>query len=482
MATPEGQIRRIDNENDDDSTDSGVNAYFNQCDKLPNVIIFKDSPEIEKLKLGKQIRIYKKDSNTDVDQDIYVITKINNNNDLGMIETIDVKSTTGDTIEANLDLKKIYNIVNINPQSMYIDEDFLKKVLLTDAEKLSTREKLKLEFNKNLALKIKSKQLEHNDSLLALKENNINIETTSGNIKKLLDEMYEIPDDSVIATSIKSLKDSAREYYYIQYFNTILEALNISPENKDKLINNYIFLCECLSVTVIAGAMEIGFTKHSWIYYMLYKFLVIVKNIPGVNNYIIMPAITVYLYTNMDTLYLSTTNLFGIINELLSIILCSLTNLSKIICGNDDDDDDKSNASNLSIVSAASNTTLKTLETVLTKLTESTESTLKTVSTFPSLQSLQSLASENLESELKSIFTQEKNTYPSQSTILTQDSYLREQLDEETEEIGGKRKYKTKKHKKHTKKSKQSKKNKRVKRNNKKTRKPKNRRNNHTKK
>ena len=58
---------------------------------------------------------------------------------------------------------------------MYIDEDFLKKVLLTDAEKLSTREKLKLEFNKNLALKIKSKQLEHNDSLLALKENNINI-------------------------------------------------------------------------------------------------------------------------------------------------------------------------------------------------------------------------------------------------------------------------------------------------------------------
>jgi hypothetical protein len=370
---------------------------------------------------------------------------------------------------------------------MYIDEDFFKKVVLTDTETLSTREQLKLEIKKRMVIEIKAKQSEYNDSLVALKENKINIETADGKIKELLEKMYVIPDDSEIVKLIKSLRESARQYYYIQYFNSILEGLGITGENKDKLINNYIFLCECLSVTVIAGAMEAGFTSHSWIYYTLYNFLVVVKNTPGVNTYIIIPAITVYLYTNMDTLYLATTTLFLSINELLSIILCTLTSLSKTICGNDIIlNDDKSNASNLSIVSAASN------------------STLKTVSTFPSLKTLLSddyinmdyidndgkttSFSEKLKDDLGTIITQSNtSSIGSQQFPLSYSSQTPPQSPGSPEKGGGRRKYKTKKHKKHTKKSAKisRKNNKRVKRSNKKTKKPKylkNRRNNHTKK
>ena len=186
----------------------------------------------------------------------------------------------------------------------------------------------------------------------------------------------------------------------------------------------------------------------------------------------------------MDTLFLTVNGSLTNIQELLSTILCSITTFNKkSILNANEINDDATNKSNISYASEAS------------------ESTLVSVSTFPSLYMLRSYQSQwtdNLTNEL-SIITQLKSTstinpsqeypfsYTSQSQNIsppTSPASSKSTSDSPPEKIrrtgdvGGKRKYKTKKHKKHTKKSKLSKKNKHIRRNSK----SKKRKNNHTKK
>ena len=380
---------RIDD--DDDYDDESVAEYFkqiDQCEKLPDAILFQESIEVQKmnLKVGKQIRIFK-DIDRHIDPDIYVITAINKDPNTNLITNIDIISTFDNTITKNIELKDIHNIVNINPESLYIDKNFLDRITTTDPNNLTPVTKLKYELHKATIAFIRQKKFgaENADALVAFQEETFNIAKAEGNIILLKDEISNLPNNqnNSIYTLIEQLKNIAldpikrtTDCYYIQYLNTALNYLRLSAETKDYLLNNYIFLCECLSATVIAGAIQLGFTRRTWIFNILYIFLERIHNIPGINDYIITPTITLYLYTNMDTIYLSTNYLINGINELLSIILCSITTAIDTIQNNNNNND------NDTIASQGSNITIAT---------NSSSKTLITLSTFPSMKSLESL-------------------------------------------------------------------------------------------
>jgi len=384
--------RRIGN-GDDDDDDESVAEYFNkidQCGKIPDAILFKESDEIQKLNLeiGKQIRIYKEnDTNRNIDPDIYVITNINKDQNTQLITDINIISTLDNTVTKIIQLNSIYNIVNINPESLYIDKDFLDRITTTDTNNLKSVTKLKYELHKAIILFIRQKQHDINDVLQAFKEETFNIAKAEGKIKILKDEISDLPNkkDNTIYNLINNLKKIALDQitrttdcYYIQYLDTALNYLSLSAETKDFLLNNYIFLCECLSATVIAGAIQVGFTRRTWIFNILYIFLERILNTPGINAYIITPAITLYLYTNMDTIYLSTNYLINGINELLSIILCSITSAIDAIS-----------------IQNKNDTTLvvdyTSQESNITIATTSSKRTIITVTTFPSMRSIESL-------------------------------------------------------------------------------------------
>jgi hypothetical protein len=381
---------------DDDDDDESVAEYFkqiDQCDKLPDAILFQESTEVQKmnLKVGKQIRIFKEnDTNGNIDPDIYVITTINKDLNTNLITNIDIISTVDNTITKNIGLKDIHNIVNINPESLYIDKDFLDRITTTDTNNLTPVTQLKYELHKATIAFIRQKKFgaENADALVAFQEETFNIAKAEGNIIHLKNEILNLPNNqrNSIYMLIEQLKNIAldpikrtTDCYYIQYLNTALNNLGLYPEIKDSLLNNYIFLCECLSATVIAGAIQLGFTRRTWIFNILYIFLERIHNIPGINVYIITPTITLYLYTNMDTIYLSTNYLINRINELLSIILCSITTAIDTIQNNNNNNDN--NNDNNTIASQGSNTIA----------TNSSSETLITLSTFPSMESLETL-------------------------------------------------------------------------------------------
>jgi hypothetical protein len=381
--------------NDDDDDVDDVAEYFkqiDQCEKLPDAILFKESDEIQKLNLkeGKQIRIFKEnDTNGNIDPDIYVITSITREPNTKLITNVGIESTVDNNVTKNIELNAIYNIVNINPQSFHINDDFLERIITTDTQNLTLVTQLKYELHKATIAFIRQKQFDSKDVLEAFQEETFNIANANAKILDLKNEILNLPNtkNNTIYTLIERLKASALDpikrttaCYYIQYLNTVLEYSGIDPNSKDYILNNYIFLCECLSATVIAGAIQFGFTRRTWIFNILYIFLETILNIPLMNTYIITPAITLYLYTNMDTIYLSTNYLINGINELLSIILCSITTAidaipKNINPGNDNDD-------NESVASSKSN---------ITFATASSRETIITVSTFPSLLSIKSL-------------------------------------------------------------------------------------------
>jgi len=381
--------------NDDDSDDDADNAvaeYFkqiDQCDKLPDAILFQESTEVQKmnLKVGKQIRIYQQNDDgektTTLHPDIYVITSITRESNTNLITKVGIKSTVDNNETKIIDLNLIYNIVNINPNSLYIDENFLERIITVDTCNLDEVTKLKYALHSKTIAFMRQQQFDKLDLLVPFREETVNIATAEGAIEKAKIRILNLPNDTnfndlIIKIKNYSLNPSKKltGCYYIQYLNTVLDYSGIDPKSKDSILNNYIFLCECLSATVIAGVIQAGCIRRVWIFNILYIFLESMLKTPGITSYIITPAITLYLYTNMDTIYLSTNYLVNGINDLLSIILCSITTAIDAIPKNNNDDD-----SNDSETVASS----KTFASI------SSSNTLITLSTFPSLSSIKSL-------------------------------------------------------------------------------------------
>ena len=357
------------------SSNSGVNEYFNQCDTIPESKNRKDNSNLNfsltDLRTGKQIRIFNKNYNSeskrerdrDIEKDIYVIVKISNDRN-----NIEIKSTVNNT-NKTIPLDRIFNIVNINPESLYIDGDFLERIQPIDLNYLNNKDALKLAFKQQLIAKLKAKKYNtaEGDSLIEYNNEKTNIESKQDTINMLLNEISIIKNDVDIVAGIKYIRTELKGLYHIKYFKAILDALNLDKD--DTILNNYIFLCECLSVTVIAGALEAGFTTHSWIYIVLHNFIKFITSSTTINHYIILPAITIYLYTNLDTIFLSVNTTINKITQLVSTILCSISTSNRIEGRNIDD-----NISNSS--SSSSSSSYKTIDSL---------------STFPSMTSLQTL-------------------------------------------------------------------------------------------
>jgi hypothetical protein len=354
------------------SSNSGVNEYFNQCDTIPESKNSRDNSDIifsvNDLRPGKQIRIFKQDykreeereRDRDIDRDIYVIVNISDR------DNIEIKSTVNDS-NKTIPLDRIFNIVNINPESLYIDGDFLERIQPIDPNYLNNKDALKLAFKQRLIAKLKAKKYNttEGDSLIEYNNEKTNIEIKQNTINRLLTDISIIQNDVDIVEGIKYIRTELKGLYHIKYFKAILDALNLDKD--DTILNNYIFLCECLSVTVIAGALEAGFTTHSWIYIVLHNFIKFITSSTTINNYIFLPAITIYLYTNLDTIFLSVNTTINKITQLVSTILCSISTINRIE-GNIDD-----NITNSSESYRSSNNTIHSL------------------STFPSMNSLDSL-------------------------------------------------------------------------------------------
>jgi hypothetical protein len=423
------------------SSNSGVNEYFNQCDTIPESKNRKDDSNLifslTDLRPGKQIRIFNENYNSekergyrDIEKDIYVIVDISDRN------TIEIKSTVNDT-NTTISLGRIFNIVNINPESLYIDGDFLERIQPIDPNYLNNKDALKLAFKQRLIAKLKAKKYNTTagDSLIEYNNEKTNIEIKQNTINRLLTDISIIQNDVDIVAGIKYIRTELKGLYHIKYFKAILDALNLDKD--DTILNNYIFLCECLSVTVIAGAIEAGFTTHSWIYIVLHNFIKFITSSTTINNYIFLPAVTIYLYTNLDSIFLSVNTTIDKITRLVSTILCSISIFNRT--GENIDDN-------------------------ITNSSESYTSSINTISslsTFPSMSSLQSLYNSpividnerpttygiELNRDINFITTQNNSVYSNNSSL--QSSYA---SPPPTPERGGKIKRSriTKKHKRIT--------------------------------
>ena len=398
-----------DNSSSSSSSNSGVNEYFNQCDTIPESKNSRDDSDINfsvnDLRPGKQIRIFKdeykkeqeRERDRDIENDIYVIVRYNKKWLAGN-DTIEIKSTVNDN-NKTISLDRIFNIVNINPKSLYIDNEFLVKIQNTDPNYLNNKDALKITFKQQLIAKLKAQMFNKKDSLVAYNNEKTNIETKQDTINMLLNDISIIKKNVDIVAGINYIRRELKGLYYIKYFKAILDALNVDKQY-DTILNNYIFLCECLSVTVIAGALEAGFTTHSWIYIVLYNFIKFITltttSSPTLNQYIILPAITIYLYTNLDTIFLSVNTTINKITQLVSTILCSISTFNRIE-GNIDD-----NITNSSESYRSSNNTIYSL------------------STFPSMSSLNSLYNSQIVIDINDENNDENNEKP-YSEALTHD-------------------------------------------------------------
>jgi len=415
-----------DNDNDYDDEDEVIN-YFNnlpdkECEPLPN---FNDKIELD---VGKQIRIIKPGAtDRSLDPDIYIIIEINTSGTSGSNNTYKVKSTSDGT-EKTIEYSHINNIVNINPSSLFVDKDFLEKITTDNRIHLDKIIELKTVLRTKILAKFNSKKLDIKDSLMALREETFNINNAEGKVKTLMDEIANLPNNNVpdsIGDFIMQIKDYAvknikesTDCYYIQNLNSVLDVLVflglLTSRNKDLLLNSYIFVCECLSVTVIAGIVEMGITRECWIFYILYIFFNNVIYILSINQFIIdyaiTPAIVIYLYTNMNTITFCAEKLVDKINEILSLTICTMNVVIKHLYKNFT----KNNVSTATIVNSSSNSNISTnsVVTLISLGAQSTsehssstldEITIFTKSSFPSLKDLEPRYTRDIIEQLKNI-------------------------------------------------------------------------------
>jgi len=403
--------------------DEDIDEYFRNLNdsvcELPS-LNFNDTTKLE---VGTQIRIKKPDT-TDgsVLPDIYVITNINEDG------SIMVKSTI-DGSQMSIKKENISNIVNLNPLSLHIDKNFLEKIINPNPNIPKIRE-YKDNFFTIIIKNIDSKKM---NSDVGAHENELYIKKLHEKMNVLMNEIINSPNNTIpttIGESINQIKElaltpvkNATDCYYIRNLDFVLDvllpylvflgALNNNQKNilKDKLLNSYIFVCECLSVTVIAGIVEMGINKERWIFTILNIFFknvtsllrLILSSSPELINsiidYAITPALVIYLYTNMDTINFCAEQLVNKINEILSLIICTI-NYIRNKNTNESSSSTKSGISGNSGSSIISHDSEETLITI---------TTIASATTFPSLNKLNHEYAEEINEALNSILPPQSN-------------------------------------------------------------------------
>ena len=406
---------------DEENYINEVSNYFNMLNEPPDTC--PNLPDVKKvvntnkdLSVGQQI--YVKGS-----EDIYIITAIaNNNTDITIkpVNTIatrindnDKQDTDADGATININL--IENIININPDSLHIDPNYLAKINTTNANDFdnSTKEGLilKIKYYKTkitiCRIKIKRYNIVPRDNSLAKQNEERNLKTYQDKLNETIGRLASISDSGQV-NFINDIKKVFRGLYGIGNMSNTLDFFNdnifkfffgeIDPETKDVIIKKYIILMDCLSVIGVAGIVNSTNLllngrdpRSGWVYFCIKTFIITIsRTIPqpikaGFINYALLPCIGYYLSTNMDTLYLITNSIITnsiITNSSLAnffeYILCGLNNASNIGVNRIEDDDQATIMTN------------NTNNTNISEVSEKTIETLKSFSTFPSL-SIQSL-------------------------------------------------------------------------------------------
>lgn len=446
--------------NDEENYIKEVSEYFKMleeppddtCPNLPDVK--KNNYTFEDLSEGQQIYI------TGEKYIIYIIKEKNVENKTIKIQQNNInRIDEGNIISAD----KVENIININPDSLHIDPTYLAKINTTNPDYFENNTKegliLKIKYYKTkiTICKIMMITYKNKDSLVAYENEEQNLKKYQEQLKETIEALANLPDYPSI--TIDDIKKNFRGLYGIGNMSNALDIFNNNifttffnlGVDKDVIIRKYIILMDCLSVIGIAGIVEFTNSlsngrdpKSGWVYFCINEFITNIEKTVPVQirdvfiNYALLPCISYYLSTNMDTLYLITNNSFSIFFE---YILCGLNkvrilkyesnNESNVGVNRINEDDDNDDASSVS------------------------ERTITTISTFPSL-SIQSLYnSQKIESGI--------GTYSEALTndlkIITQDNSLSESSQNSTSSslpslplIGGKIKQSrmTKKHKRIT--------------------------------
>ena len=341
----------------------------NECSILPN------ANQLDDLHEGQQIHVNGYEG-------IYVIKSINGND-----ITISSSNNFDDTSVISINASQIKNVININPESLYIDPVYLSKINRTNASDFDTTEDgilLKIKYYKSKItiskIKIKTYEITRNDG--AMNDEKYIMAVYKGKLNEAIQELSNRPLTTSINDRVNDIKNKFRGFYGINnasnvlnFFNNNILSLVFSGVNKDLLLQKYILFLDCISITAIAGAAEsinllrqgINPTK-GWIYTCINVFIKsALQGVPAiikdtVTNYVLLPSITYYLYTNMDTLYLTANNMVGQINGLLTDALCVISNFNtsgsrQPIAGSDNE----TIATNVSAVSQASNNTLNSI-------------------------------------------------------------------------------------------------------------------------
>jgi hypothetical protein len=366
-----GAFKNIFNNDEDDVDIDDVENYFNNlndnnCPVLPLPV------ETVNYKIGQLIHI-KGGDNT-----IYLINNIQDNNNINIVSTIDNKNNK------NITQNEILNIININPDTLFIDRDYLIKIEETDPNTFDNTDKLLLKikyYKSKIAIsKIKLKIFAKNDSLIELDNETINISTYEHALETALEELTNIPNKESMTDDkyIAYIKNRFRQFYGINNINNAINLLNnvlstfgITEIDKDKILNKYILLCDRISfVSIISIPLVYRFKIIRSCIACFCNFVKTIISNDFVIINIILPLTTYYLYTNMDTAYLVVKNGTGFIRNILSSILCQI---STLFYEKEEEQDDASQSSN------TTNTSNKTLITIYSH------------STFPSLSSIKSL-------------------------------------------------------------------------------------------
>jgi len=358
----------------DDDDDDAVEEYFSKLDDNDNNCPMLPVETI-KYKVGQLIHI-KGGDNT-----IYLINNIQDNNNINIVSTIDNKNTR------NISQDNILNIININPDTLFIDPDYLINIEKTEPNTFDGTDKLLLKikyYKSKIAIsRIKQKIFEKNDSLVALDNETVNISAYEDALETALEQLSLKSNNENMTDNdyIAYIKNRFRQFYginkinnAINLLNNVLSTIGITEINKDKILNKYILLCDRISfVSIISIPLAYRFKI---IRSCIYCFCVFVKTIISNNfviNNIVLPLTTYYLYTNMDTAYLVVNKGTGFISNILSSILCQISKLFDE--AEQEDDNDNDNGSERSNTTATSDSTL----------------TMWSSSTFPSLSSIKSL-------------------------------------------------------------------------------------------
>jgi len=434
--------------NDDDDDDDAVEKYFRNLGDNDNICPILPSPvDTRKYKVGQLIHI-KGGDNT-----IYLINNIQDNNNINIVSTFDNKNTQ------NITQDKILSIININPDTLFIDPDYLINIEKTNPDTFDGTDNLLLKikyYKSKIAIsRIQRKIFEKNDSLVELDNETVNITAYQDALEIALEELTNIPNKESITDDkyIAYIKNRFRQFYGINTMNNVINMLNnvlstfgIKEIDKDKILNKYILLCDRISfVSIISIPLAYRFKI---IRSCIYCFCVFVKTIISNNfviNNIVLPLTTYYLYTNMDTAYLVVNKGTGFISNILSSILCQISKLFDDEAEQEDDNDndnDNDNGSQRSNTTAISDSTL----TMLSK------------STFPSLSSIKSLNDlYNKTNVINNDATKNENigdiiTTQNYSVLYSQQSYWPTPQSSQNYSLGGKIKRSriTKKHKRMT--------------------------------